>query len=435
MQENRSFDEYFGTFPGADGIAFTRGVPKVCLPTAQVGRCVRPFHSTSDLEPSLPHGMQDAALVINKGKMDGFVSDAERVITPWCDLKLRPACISDYSKAAMGWHDAREIPNYWSYAKNFVLQDHMFEPTASWSFPQHLFMVSGWSAICSRFGDPNSCSSQVFTPTNLPGSDLVNQFHQWVWNAQHTGPNPNIAWTDITYLLHKKKVSWGYYVASGSEPDCADGAATCIPHTQNAQTPGIWNPLPAFQTVQADNEVRNVQSHDKFFTAARLGTLPKVSWVVPDDAHSEHPSASIHAGQAYVTSLINAVMSGPNWKSTAIFVSWDDWGGFYDHVAPPMVDINGYGLRVPGLVISPYAKKGYIDHQTLSHDAYLKFIEDVFLNGQRLNPANDGRPDSRPTVRENVPILGDLANDFDFNQAPRTKVLLSPNPPPGPASQ
>lgn len=106
----------------------------------------------------------------------------------------------------------------------------------------------------------------------------------------------------------------------------------------------------------------------------------------------------------------------------------DDWGGFYDHVAPPQVDSLGYGLRVPGLVISPYAKSGYIDHQTLSFDAYLKFIEDDFLHGQRLNPKTDGRPDSRPDVRENAPILGNLVNDFDFNQTPRKPLVLPVHP-------
>ena len=123
------------------------------------------------------------------------------------------------------------------------------------------------------------------------------------------------------------------------------------------------------------------------------------------------------------------------WGSTAIFLSWDDWGGFFDHVLPPRIDENGYGLRVPGLVISPYAKAGYIDHQQLSHDAYLKFIEDDFLGGATLNPATDGRPDRRPSVREEAPGLGDLANDFDFNQQPRPPLLLSAHPSPGPASE
>jgi hypothetical protein len=122
-------------------------------------------------------------------------------------------------------------------------------------------------------------------------------------------------------------------------------------------------------------------------------------------------------------------MKSPDWESTAIFLGWDDWGGFYDHVAPPVVDQNGYGLRVPGIVISPYARKGFIDHQVLSSDAYLKFIEDDFLGGVRLNPRTDGRPDPRPDVREDKPALGNLIEDFDFNQRPRPRMLLPTNPP------
>jgi len=136
----------------------------------------------------------------------------------------------------------------------------------------------------------------------------------------------------------------------------------------------------------------------------------------------------VELGQSYVTSLINAVMQSPDWDSTAIFLAWDDWGGYYDHVKPPQVDKYGYGVRVPAMTISPYAKKGYIDHQILSFDAYLKFIEDVFLDGQRLDPATDGRPDPRPNVRENQPILGDLASNFDFSQAPRAPFLLPVHP-------
>jgi phospholipase C len=127
-----------------------------------------------------------------------------------------------------------------------------------------------------------------------------------------------------------------------------------------------------------------------------------------------------------VTRLINAAMSGPDWDSTAIFLTWDDWGGFYDHVVPPHVDRNGYGLRVPGLVISPYAKEGSIDDTTLSFDSYLRLIEDRFLDGQRLDPRTDGRPDSRPTVRER--LAGDVTNAFDFHQAPRDPVILDPWP-------
>jgi phospholipase C len=180
--------------------------------------------------------------------------------------------------------------------------------------------------------------------------------------------------------------------------------------------------------VAEDRQLRNIQPTTHFFRAARLGRLPAVTWLVPDATVSEHPPSGVSAGQAYVTRLINAVMRSPNWRSSAIFLSWDDWGGFYDHVPPRSVDENGYGLRVPGLVISPYARHGYIDHHVLSHDAYLKFIENDFLHGARLDPATDGRPDPRPTVREDAQQLSGLIWDFNFKQAPRDPVILRPYP-------
>jgi phospholipase C len=234
----------------------------------------------------------------------------------------------------------------------------------------------------------------------------------------------------MTYMLHKNNVSWGYYVVPGNEPDCQnDAAIACAPVKQNSKTIGIWNPLPNFDTVKNDGQLGNIQPTDNFYSQVKAGTLPAVSWVMPSQEVSEHPPGPVSFGQSYVTSLINAVMRSPEWSSTAILLSWDDWGGFYDHVVPPTVDQNGYGLRVPSLVISPYARQGYVDHQTLSFDAYDKFIEDVFLNGQRIDPLSDGRPDPRPDVRENVTILGNLASDFDFSQSPRAPVILPVHPP------
>jgi len=300
-----------------------------------------------------------------------------------------------------------------------VLQDHLFTPTTSWSLPAHLFMVSEWSALCSVPGVPSSCVNALQSPGQPPGG-----------KKSPNGPPPDYAWTDLTYLLHAHHVSWGYYVFDGTEPDCEDDAMTCKAVPQNAKTPGIWNPLPYFDTVKQDGELGNIQPIRRLYQAARAGTLPAVSWIDPTNAVSEHPPALVSAGQNYVTGLINTIMRGPEWNSTAIFLAWDDWGGFYDHVVPPHVDENGYGLRVPGLVISPYARRGFIDHQTLSFDAYVKFIEDDFLGGQRLNPRTDGRPDPRPDVRENARILGDLRKDFDFTKPPRRPLILPQHPPP-----
>jgi phospholipase C len=422
MQENRSFDSYFGTFPGADGIPMQDGVPTVCAPDPKTESCVKPFYDPNDLNYGGPHSARDARLDINNGKMDGFVRQERTGSDSACRVFFNPACganaIHNEPPDVMGYHDNRQIPNYWAYAKNFVLQDHMFAPNSSWSLPSHLFMVSEWSARCSRLGDPMSCANALQRPAGILMSRA----------AGAKPPIIDYAWTDLTYLLHKNHVSWAYYLDQGTQPDCASNAMICKPQTQYASVPQIWNPLPYFDTVKTDHQLRNIQALSNFYQDASDGTLPAVSWIIPNGTVSEHPQALISDGQSYVTNLINTIMRGPDWSSTAIFLAWDDWGGFYDHVMPPRVDINGYGMRVPALVISPYARTGYIDHQVLSFDAYTKFIEDDFLGGQRLNPATDGRPDPRPTVRENVPILGNLANDFDFNQQPRPAMLLPVHP-------
>jgi phospholipase C len=422
MQENRSFDSYFGTYPGADGIPMKHGKPTVCVPNP-TGSCTRPYHDTADVNGGGPHGETNAVADVDGGKMDGFIIQRDKA-KPTCTNPDDPACQLSGPPDVMGYHTAAEIPNYWTYASDFVLDDHMFEPVKSWSEPDHLYLVSGWSAKCAN-ASPMSCVNNIAGPYSLPKFDAA------VEQELKTGTTSiDLAWTDLTYLLYQHHVSWAYYVQTGTQPDCDDDSdETCAPVPQSATTPGIWNPLPLFEDVRDDHQLGNIKSLSAYFKAAHAGTLPEVSWITPSQLDSEHPPASVHQGQAYVTAIINAAMKSRDWDSTAIFLSWDDWGGFYDSVVPPAVDQNGYGLRVPSLVISPYAKRGYIDHQILSSDAYLKFIEDDFLGGARLNPATDGRPDPRPDVREDEPILGNLEQDFNFNQSPRAPVLLATNPP------
>ncbi len=426
MQENRSQDTYFGTFPGADGIP-----AGACLPDPVHESCLRPFYNPVDKSVGGPHGTEAAIADVDGGKMDGFLAQAEEKQgckgTGGCGkCKDNLECANE----VIGYHDARDIPNYWSYAKNYVLQDNMFESQASWSLPEHLAMVSAWSALCSRKEpeNPLACNSSLspLTPAKY-----------WAAPLEAT-KKTRYPWTDLTYLMDHGGVSWRYYVHEGIEPDCEDDeATTCAKVVQNAKTPGIWNPLADFTDVKQDGQTGNIQPLPKFYEATANGQecgLPNVAWIVPDLVHSEHPPEPVSQGQAYVTTLINTIMRSPCWKSTAIFLSWDDWGGYYDHVMPPAVDQNGYGLRVPGIVISPYARAGFIDHQQLSHDAYLKFIEDDFLGGSRLNPATDGRPDSRPSVREDAPGLGTLASDFNFDQSARPPLLLPTVAVPGAAS-
>jgi phospholipase C len=423
MQENRSFDSYFGTYPGADGFPVHNGRLAVCAPNPK-GRCVRPFHDRQDRNLGGPHSQDNALADINGGRMNGFVGQQMQARTG-CEQLFNPACgrgVSVGRPDVMGYHDGADIPNYWSYAKHFVLQDHMFQSDASWSLPSHLYMVSEWSARCRVPGQPFSCVNNDQSP-GLPPDFQRN-------NLRISAPTtPDYAWTDLTYLLHRAGVSWGYYVFKGNEPDCEDDASlSCAPVKQGAKTPGIWNPLPYFDTVQQDGQLGNIQSLTNFYAAAKAGSLPAVSWIDPNGKVSEHPPALVTTGQSYVTGVINAIMRSPDWNSTAIFLAWDDWGGFYDHVTPPKVDVNGYGLRVPGLLISPYARRGLIDHRTLSFDSYIKFIENDFLGGQRLDPVTDGRPDPRPDVREDAPQLAGIAQEFDFSQPPLAPMILPVHP-------
>jgi phospholipase C len=439
MQENRTFDHYFGMFPGAEGFPIdARGQIDICIPNPyEPGSCVRPTHDPRDRQIGGPHNYRAHVTSVNGGRMDGFLeafADATKPCpkgTPyrdssWCERTM------ENPLNVMGYKLEEDIPNYWRYAREYVLQDHMFASSNSWSVPAHLYKVSGWSARC-RNTNPMSCTNAGDDPdapaswkearyrklNDVDDPDDVPEFEE-----------PVYAWTDITYLLHEHDVSWANYIFAGEEPDCDEitGPIICTPGQQHARTSNIWNPLPNFVTVRANDQLDNIQPMKNFNRAVRKGTLPSVVWLSPNGAVSEHPRSKVSDGQAWVTRVVNAIMKSDLWESTAIFVSWDDWGWFYDHVVPPEVDANGYGIRVPGLVISPYAKKGFIDKQILSHDAYLKFIEDVFLGGDRLDPETDGRPDRRISVREEVPILGDLREAFDFTQAPRPPLILDPYP-------
>lgn len=422
MQENRSFDSYFGTFPGADGIPMRNGVPAVCAPNIGNAPCVRPYHDTADQNAGGPHGARAATRDIDGGKMDGFIRAMSSTKgTGGCPTDIPTCVVRGHETAVMGYHTAQELPVYWAYARHFVLQDRMFAQVRSWSLPAHLYMVSAWSATCSKIGDPLSCKPEL---TYQHRQDIPRDILKSA-NVPFISGRPNYPWTDITYLLHKHHVSWAYYVMDGLEPDCYNDQVSCNLVPQQARTPGIWNPLPSFTTVKDNDELNSIKDTSQFFADIRNGTLPSVVWLTPGNRYSEHPPGRLSTGQAYVAGLVNAVMKSPYWDSTAIFLSWDDWGGFYDHVKPPDVNYFGYGLRVPGLVISAYARPHYIDHQTLSHDAYLKFIEDDFLDGSRIDPRTDGRPDPRAQVPENAPQLGDLRNDFDFSQAPRPPLFMS----------
>jgi phospholipase C len=353
---------------------------------------------------------------IHGGKMNGFLRVAERS-DRGC-LGSSPICLPSAPTDVMGYHTQSDIPNYWAYARHFVLQDHFFSAVRSWSLPSHLYLFSAWSAVCTDPRRPSTCKSSENPVT-----------------ASVSNPTP-YGWTDLTYLLTRHGVSWAVYLDHGAQPLLGSKAYTQytprgVVHLRAGNLPGvprIFNVLPGFVDVHAQHTLSHIQPLENFFTALRENHLPAVSWILPDDHDSEHPPALVRWGQSYVTRLVNAVMESRVWDSTAIFLTWDDWGGFYDHVPPPRVDGLGYGLRVPALVISPYARKGYVDHQVLSTDAYLRFIEDDFLGGERLRPRTDGRWDPRPDVRETLGQLGNILRDFNFRQRPLPPLILPVHP-------
>jgi phospholipase C len=378
MQENRSFDSYFGTFPGADGIP-----DGVSFVDPHDGTIVAPYHDSGLINRGGPHDWDNALASIDDGKMDGFLAQSYTAINP-NGILFDPAVAEGRDpKDVMGYHDYREIPNYWNYARLYVLQDRMFESVASYSLPAHLYMLAAQSG-----GYVNGMAQTRPSTYNFP---------------------------EITELLTGGKIDWKYYVTSGTLPDTEDAhvVGSDSQEEQDPQKYTLWNPLPAFPAVWQDPAQRGrMQGTSQFYLDAEAGRLPQVSWIIPSGAVSEHPPSSIRKGEEYVTGLINSVMKGPQWDSTAVFLSWDDWGGFYDHVPPPRIDEYGLGIRVPGLVISPFAKQNYIDHKTYSFESWLKIVEERF--------------DVHPmTARDKE--AADMLDAFDFSQAPRPPVVLNTN--------
>src|SRR5205807_9265894 len=170
--------------------------------------CARPFHERANVSAGGPHGATAAAADVDGGRMDGFIHEQRRGRRVSCPNVNSPACTAAVTGRpdVMGYHDERDLPNYWAYASNFVLQDHMFEPNASWSLPAHLFLVSEWSASCTQHNDPSSCVNALQTTRRDRPPDYPAVY------GGATRNTPIFAWTDLTYLLHRSHVSWGYYV-------------------------------------------------------------------------------------------------------------------------------------------------------------------------------------------------------------------------------
>jgi phospholipase C len=434
MQENRSFDSYFGTFPGANGIPNGVCVPiNVKKPTQG---CVAPFHDVHQFNAGGPHFNANAVSDIDDGlvtsKMDGFVQtevkagikqgtpcDSLKVLTPPCYVVGQGAARHD----VMGYHTDAEIPNYWLYAEHFRLSDEMFPGIRSWSMAIHMQMTSEWSASCTNPLQALTCVTDM--------------------NPKAATKASNYPWASVLQHLDVNGVSWKYYLGNGNEPDCDEADDTCAPVALNETVYSYWNPVPYYSYVKAQGKpylAAHVTSIDQYLKDIKAGTLAQVSWVVPSADYSEHPPAGVTMGMNYTTSLVNAVMQSPYWANTVILLAWDDWGGFYDHVSPPLIRIGagqpayGLGLRTPEITIGAYVVPG-VDHTVYSVDSFTTFIEDLFAGGARLNPTALGNPDNRPYIADSTftastvsgtPVpLGNLMSQFNFKQTPLPALVLS----------
>jgi phospholipase C len=423
IQENHSFDNYFGTYPGAIGLPSGISVP---FNINNIGRgYLAPYH-LNITEPilivgdELPPGISDPSQLnqtlspdpgdvgsgtvgpfpFNNESIAGDLSHAWTVAhIDYDNGKMDGFVTGEKSTKTMGYYDRSDIPYYWDYADQYVLDDNFFSSEMGPSFPNHLYIASGANG-----------------PTNLTyrwilnGGIVDNVAPTYDWKDMH------LDWSTLAEELSGTNISWAWY----------DGDTRPL-------APTIWNVLPLFTYFQAHPKElsAHVANTQQFISDTHSGNLPAVSWIIPGAWHppdypavcarqspSEHPPARSDCGMDYVSYLVNQVMQSQYWQSTAIIITWDDYGGFYDHVPPPKIDQYGEGFRVPTLVVSPWVKHHFIDHTEYEFASLLRLTEDNFqipTLGQRDSQAND------------------MMNSFDFNQAPQP-TLMEPATFVGPAA-
>ncbi|MEX2274453.1 MAG: alkaline phosphatase family protein [Actinomycetota bacterium] len=363
MLENRSFDNIFGRYPSANGV--TSGV--------DLGREVPLIDCPQWLPGDIPHDHAAARNCLNDGRMDGFGGGAYG----W---------LYGYSQ-----FDRSDLPNYWEWADDYVLSDNFFASAFGPSYPNHMYFVAGTAAgvidnpeniLVRREGDKaiKSWGCDAF------GEDV------YVFAMDERGnlskhdtcfPNPT-----VPEQLSQAGVDWAYYAPN---PE---------------QSGYIWSALSAFEGVfHTDLWHKGVRPVDQFVRDIQDDRLPSVSWVVPRFELSDHPPWNSRYSMNWVTDIVNAAMASPGWEHTAIFVTWDEWGGFYDHVEPPMADPHTrLGFRVPLLTISPWAHKGKVDSEQAEFTSPLRFISD-----------NWGIDPLTPRIAQTT----NLEHLFDFRGRPR----------------
>ncbi|HEV3278241.1 MAG TPA: alkaline phosphatase family protein [Terriglobia bacterium] len=361
IKENRTFDEVFGNFPGATGTNTA---------TLSTGQVVMLGHTPDRVPRDLGHHFWDATTAIDNGKMDGFnlIDDFGNQ----CSVNGDYLCLTQFSQT--------DVQNYFSYASYFTLAEGMFSSLQGPSFPNHLYTIAAQSGgvvdnppTTTMWGC--DAAPGITVPVIDTSGNLTNQY-------------PCFDFQTLADLLEGAGISWKYYAQSGS----------------------IWNAYNAINHIRNTSLwTTNFAPETHFATDAENGQLPAVSWLVAPEDESEHPEASTCDGQNWTVDRINSVMQGSDWGSTAIFLAWDDFGGFYDHVPPPAADQYGLGLRVPLVIISPFAKPANISSTTYEFASFLKFVEERF---------------DLPPLTSRDANANDMLDSFDFLQTPLPPLTL-----------
>jgi phospholipase C len=382
VKENRTFDHLFGTFPGADGV--TEGM--TCD-----GRMV-PLRRASDDSPGPNHSFISGLLAINGGSMNCF----DRI---WDGRDLQ---------SYVQFH-RDQIPNYWAYARRFTLADRFFSSAYGPTLVEHLEIVAAqtdgfvdneregdWGAggpgeYCEDSGERIYSFKELTAAEEADAFELeeeaeVVRLRERYWFKRWPCTDIRV----LPDLLERRGISWRYYMG----------------------------PAPFYDVMRMVRHVRFGPMWDRVVDASRFlpdvqsGRLPRVSWLMPPVEVSDHPGYDgLCVGENWTVRTINALMRTPEWRHMVIVLTWDDFGGFYDHVPPPHLDLYGLGPRVPAIIISPWSRPGFIDHTTMEFASVLKLIETVF---------------DLPSLTERDRNASDMLQAFDFEQDPNPRLILKP---------
>ncbi|MGH2679477.1 MAG: phospholipase C [Actinomycetota bacterium] len=377
MQENRSFDHVLGAIPSLNGA--TTG--------NMLGQEVPLVRCPQWLPGDLPHNYRAAHDSINGGRMDNFV-------LPGFENPELAAVAAAYAHSQLHRDD---VPNYWHWAERYVVCDNFFASVPGPSYPNHLFFVAGDAG--GIYDNPENAGAVPF-----PGGG---KWKSWGCDAR---VDAFVKVLDADGRLTTTRPCLGIPTVGDQFEDA--GIPWAFYSSQPYQSGYIWNAYAAFPSIrQTELWTRRIRPVDHLIEHIEADALPAVTWVTPRYELSDHPAWSSSHAHNWLTEVVNAVMRSPMWEHTAIFITWDEWGGFYDHVPPPKVDEIGLGIRVPMLVISPFAKEGYVDSEVGEFSSPLKFIQ-----------ANWGLEHHTPRIVE----THDFSHVFDFDQEPR---IALPRPP------